>query len=263
MARTHGSHHPALPPDRRARRSGGLHVLAPGALAPGRAGRGTAAGTLGPHRLAHQGAGRLRRRPAAAAPGPRTGAGACVRLLGLHRPAGDDRQLHHEWPCRDGPGLAVRRVSMERGHGHRECLHRTRARVGRLLRGASDGDASRPAGVDPGRVHHPRADLLHRADGARRRRVRLRPRARPPRPAVGHPRRAAEPGTRAARDRNGGDRLRRHGLDAHPARARVRRLPGVLQAPPHHQQRAERLLPQPGAARRAAEDGPRGRAGGR
>ncbi len=65
----------------------------------------------------------------------------------------------------------------------------------------------------------------------------------------------------AARHRGGADRLRDHGLGAHRPRPRLRRVPAVQQAPPHHQQRAERLLPQPRAARRAPQDG--SRSGGR
>ena len=47
-------------------------------------------------------------------------------------------------------------------------------------------------------------------------------------------------------------------LAAHRLRAGLRRVPAIQQAPAHPDQRAERLLPQPGAARRAAQDGPGG-----
>ena len=47
-------------------------------------------------------------------------------------------------------------------------------------------------------------------------------------------------------------------LAAHRLRAGLRRVSAVQQAPAHPDQRAERLLPQPGAARRPAQDGPGG-----
>ena len=48
-------------------------------------------------------------------------------------------------------------------------------------------------------------------------------------------------------------------VGAHRARRRVPDLPAVQQAPPHRHQLPEHLVPQARAARRAAEDGPRGR----
>ena len=73
-----------------------------------------AARAIRPHRLAHQGARRVRLRPAAAAPGPRTRAGPRLRLLGLHRAAGHDRQLPHQRAGRDDRRLATRRLLLER-----------------------------------------------------------------------------------------------------------------------------------------------------
>jgi hypothetical protein len=257
----HAGQHPVLPADRGARRGGGLPLLAPRAVAHGGPSCRPADRPIRPGPGADRRARCLRHRAATAAAGPRTGPDPRVRLLGLHRAAGHDRQLSDERVGGAHPRLAARRRDVERGHRVRQPVRRARPRIGHLLPGAARRRAAGTTRTHARRVRHPWADLQHRAHRVGRRRARLRRRAGRPLTWRGLAGRPVEPRTGTHRSGCSGERLRIGGMGAHPARAGVRGVPALQQAPPHHQQRAERLLPQPRAARRAAQDGSRGRTG--
>ena len=178
MAPIHGSEHPVLSARRRPGGGGDRAVLAPRALAPCRAAQRAAARPIGPRAGSDQGARRLRLRPAASAPGSRPRPDARVRVLGLHRAAGHDRQLRHQRAGRDDRRLVLRRLLLERDRLLREPLRRARAGIGHLLRHSSDDHAAGPPGADARRLRDPRAHLLHRADRVGRRRLLVRRRAR-------------------------------------------------------------------------------------
>ena len=118
---------------------------------------------------------------------------------------------------------------------------------------------SRP---EPRRLRDPRADRRGGHHRAARRRLRLSPDPGPSESGARPPGRPAERRTGSA-GRAGVRRLRDLCLGAYRVRALVRHPPAVQQAPPHPDQRAERLPAQPRAAWRAAQDGPRGGAGAR
>ena len=210
MRATHGSHHPVLSADRRARRRGDLPVLAARAVAPGRPARAGGRWS-GPIAIgdADRGARRLRLRPAPPAPGPRPGLAHAFVFWGfivLLATTGNYItnglvETILGWPLGGFFwSVVVFFANVFVGAG---------ARIGHLLRRpAHDRPAGAP-GADARRVRHPGPDLLHRADRVDRRRVRLRRRARPPRATWADPGRAAERGAGADRDRGGADRLRR------------------------------------------------------
>ena len=193
MARIHGSEHPVLSARRRSRGGGDRAVLAPGAMAPGGAAQRAADRAKRPRVGSDQVPRRLRHRPTTAASGSRARPDPRLRLLGLHRPAGDDRQLPHQRAGRDDRWLVLRRLLLEPDRLLREPVRGAGAGIGHLLRDSPDGHAAGATGADARRVRHPRAHLLHRPHRAGRGCLLVRRRARRTVTHLGDPRRPAEP----------------------------------------------------------------------